>query len=140
MVHGRRAHCAGEIAVKRNVLRYLGVAVAFTGSPACAAGTHFGFKQIVIDGSTNVEACALNNTSAIAGVYTGGAGSHGFILAGSTLTVLPPTYSNGDNHSVAGFPTSINAGGDEGAMLVSDDSLSEGSAQTWRVLCGGQGC
>ena len=29
---------------------------------------------------------------------------------------------------------------DEGAMLVSDDSLGEGAAQTWRVLSGGEGC
>ena len=94
----------------RTVLRYAGITLALAGTPSHAAGTHFGFKQIVVAGSSNVQAFALNNKSTIAGVYTDGNGSHGFTLAGSTLTVLPTAYPCSSSN--APMPTSINAGGD----------------------------
>ena len=89
-----------------------GIALVLTATPASAAGTHFGFKQIIVAGSTNVSAYAINNKSAITGVYADAAGTHGFIQHGSMLTVLPPVGAGCGGSPVVPFPTAINAAGD----------------------------
>jgi hypothetical protein len=93
-------------------LRTASLSLALVASQAYAAGTHFGFKQIIIAGSSNVQATALNNKSVIIGDYTDANGaSHGFIQNGSSLTMLPQPYSNCNEPSVA-HPVALNAAGD----------------------------
>jgi hypothetical protein len=80
MRRGMMAPATGGGAPVQNILPHAAISFVLASVPACAAGTHFGFKQIVVAGSSNVQAHALNNRSAITGVYTDGSGSHGFIL------------------------------------------------------------
>ena len=92
-----------------DVLRNAAVSFTLIAFPCHAAGTHFGFKQIVVSGSSNVSAFALNNKSEFAGVYTDAAGAHAFIMAGSKLTVLPAPPDC--RRVVVPIPTAINAYG-----------------------------
>jgi hypothetical protein len=78
--------------------------------PAVARGTHFGMKPIVIAGSTNVNATAINNKRAIVGTFDAGSATNGFILRGGVLTTLPPTFAGCVDPCVA-VPTAINAAG-----------------------------
>jgi hypothetical protein len=89
--------------------RLLPIVLPLLAGSASAASTRFGFKQIVIAGSTNVSAVALNNSTSIAGVYGDGTGLHGFIKAGGAVIVLPPPIAN---CGCVAFPTAVNAGGD----------------------------
>ncbi len=73
------------------LLSAMAVTACALGPPAVAGGTHFGMKPIVIAGSSNVNATALNNKRAIVGTYSIGSATNGFILSGGVLTVLPPT-------------------------------------------------
>jgi uncharacterized membrane protein len=96
---------------RHNFPRHVAIGLALASAPAYAAGTHFGFKQIIVAGSSNVQAFALNNKSAIAGLYTDNTGGHGFILSGSALTVLPAALPDCNGGTVP-IPKSINAAGD----------------------------
>ena len=89
--------------------RFVPIALLLLAGPASGATTHFGFKQITIAGSTNVNAAALNNSSTITGTYTDAAGSHGFIQAGANLTILPTPIAN---CGCVAMPIAINASGD----------------------------
>jgi probable HAF family extracellular repeat protein len=97
------------------------------GQPAAAGGTHFGMKPIVIAGSTNVNATAINNKRTIVGFYYTGDVVNGFILGGGVPITLPPTYANCLNPCVA-FPTAINAAGD----VVGQTFFGESYAFLWR--------
>ncbi|MEJ0047375.1 MAG: hypothetical protein WDN04_15645 [Rhodospirillales bacterium] len=91
---------------------YVAVLAAVAGllaQPAVADGTHFRVKPITVAGGANVSANAINNNGMIAGTY--GGGLNGFILSGTALTTLPPTFANCPDGCVA-VPTAINAAGD----------------------------
>jgi hypothetical protein len=89
--------------------------LAILGSAACctnAAAATLTAQQIIILGSTNVNATALNDAGAIAGIQGSEGGSTGFVSQGSVLWVLPGAYPSSINHSgvVAGFMASGETG------------------------------
>ena len=100
------------------------LACCVAASPAMA-GTRFGMKQITIDGSSFVQASAINNHNAIAGIYIDGSGSpHGFVKSGSILTVLPPVIGSCATYECYPVPSSINAAGDVAGFYYFDQEYS----------------
>jgi len=86
------------------------IAGGFT-SPTLAA-TRFDLKQITIDGSTAVNATAINTAGTIVGTFTDHKYVHGFILAGDKLTVMPPTLAGcTKKYSCTPYPTAIRGDG-----------------------------
>jgi len=81
-----------------------------TGQLATAGQTHFAFKQISVNGSTNVYATAINNKGTIAGAYISGLNAYGFILHGGMATVLPAPCTQNLEQCVP-IPTAINGTG-----------------------------
>jgi len=81
--------------------------------PAVASDTHFALRQLLIAGSTNVQATAINNRGAIVGTYRTSNSTAGFILVVVAVTVLPPTHHPClDAYYCAAYLTAINAAGD----------------------------
>ncbi len=62
---------------------------ALTGYASAAQPTHFGFKQIVINGSSEVFATAINDRSMIAGTYVAAGQAYGFTSSGTSFNNIP---------------------------------------------------
>ena len=87
------------------------MALALTAFPAVAAETHFGFKPIIVNGSSAVSATALNNRDLVVGYFIDLNGNYaGFLKSGSVITVMPPLCKSGVDCFAR--PTAVNAAGD----------------------------
>ena len=76
-----------------------------------ASNVHFSHKPIIIAGSANVAASAINDSGTIAGTYTSGGTTQGFVLHGTSLVNLPPFCEGGVGLFCVAFPTAINKTG-----------------------------
>jgi len=84
----------------------------FAGCVNAAQPTHFGFKPIVINGSSEVFVTAINDRSMIAGTYTIGGQAYGFTSSGTNVATIPFPCSQGiSGYNCVPVPSAVNSNG-----------------------------
>ncbi len=101
---------------------------------AAAQPTHFGFKPIIVNGSSDVFVTAINDRSMIAGIYASGGQAYGFTSSGTSFITIPFVCSPFGTIQCVPVPSAINRHGLVAGVAFTPQNFEEEATYfTWQA-------